>query len=187
MSVKQRFYSSLKRGTGEAYLILQEYPKIDFSRYIAKAVTQNYAYNGQSERDRARYIYDLIALANQQDKYRDILIESLHKERRCTWNLTHLFALALIYAKNGDQKAKEAIKNNFLANPIEDSDWVGYAEILELEGIEGLKLIAEKFGKRLAQNRGDWQDDTIIGHFKICIQILMHLANSKNLLVKIAI
>jgi hypothetical protein len=46
---RQRFKNSVKRGTGEANLIMQQNPDIDFSSDIIKASLTNYAYHGQSE------------------------------------------------------------------------------------------------------------------------------------------
>ena len=58
--IKRQFFNSLKRGTGEAYLIAKENPTIDFSNLIIKGALTNYAYDGQSENSRAQYIFDLI-------------------------------------------------------------------------------------------------------------------------------
>lgn len=57
--IKSRFFDSLKRGTGEAYLILKENPTVDFSTYVIKGALRNFAYDGQSESSRAQYIFDL--------------------------------------------------------------------------------------------------------------------------------
>lgn len=56
IEIKRRFFNSLKRGTGEAYLIINDNPLIDFSNYIIKGALRNYAYDGQSENSRAQYI-----------------------------------------------------------------------------------------------------------------------------------
>jgi len=53
-----------------------------------------------------------------------------------------------------------------LKNPIEGSDWVGSSEILELDGLQGLFFIAEKFGKHIEKHPDDYQDDSIIYHFQ---------------------
>ncbi len=77
-----------------------------------------------------------------------------------------MFDLVKLYAKQGDIEAKKAMYNRFLTNPIQGSDWVGYKEILELDGLKGLIYIAEKFGKIIKQNPEDWQDGSIIKHFQ---------------------
>jgi len=165
--IKQRFFNSLKRGTGEAYLIAKENPNIDFSLYIIKGALRNYAYDGQSEDSRAQYIFDLISLSNKKEKIRKAVLNGFATEQNDTWSLTHLFDLARIYAQNGDNDTKQAIYDRFLNHSIADyADWVGAYEILSLDGLQGLFYIAEKFGKMIEQNPDDWQDSHIIIRFQ---------------------
>lgn len=164
--IKRQFFNSLKCGTGQAYLLMKRYPKIDFSNYIIKAVLKNYAYDGQCEGSRAQYVFDLIALSKQRDKIRKAVLHGLATEQEDIWNLTHLFALAKLYAERGDDEIKKAIYTCFLSNPIDSADWAGYSEILELDGLQGMICIAEKFGKQLEQDTDDWQDDSIMNHFQ---------------------
>ena len=165
-NIKRQFFNALKRGTGEAYLIAKNNPTIDFSDYIIKGALRNYAYDGQSEGSRAQYVFDLTSLSDKKEKIRKAILKGLSTEQSHTWNLTHLFDLAKFFAQQGDNEARQAIYDRFLNNPIEGSDWVGYSEIIELDGLNGLIFIAEKFGKYIDKNRDDWQDDSIIRHFQ---------------------
>lgn len=164
--IKRQFLNSLKRGTGEAFLIVKNNPEIDFSNQIIKGARNIYAYDGQSENDRAQYIFDIISISKQKDKIRKAVLQGLATEQDDTWNLTHLFALAKLYARQNDAEVKQAICDRFLNNPIEGSDWVGVYEILELDGLNGLFYVAEKFGKYIEQNPNDWQGDWIIKRFQ---------------------
>lgn len=165
-NLKRQFFDSLKRGTGEAYLIAKDNPKIDFTTYIIKGALRNYAYDGQSENSRAKYILDLTDLTTKKEKIRKAVLKGLAAEQDDTWSLTHLFDLAKLYAQQGDTEARQAIYDRFLNHPIDHSDWVGYSEIIELDGLKGLMFIAEKFGKSIDKNPDDWQDDSIIRHFQ---------------------
>ncbi len=165
-SIKRLFLNSLKRGTGEAYLLVRDNPGIDFSNLIIKGVLNIYAYDGQCESDRAQYIFDIISISKQQEKIRKALLQGLATEENDTWNLTHLFALAKLYAQQNDIEAKQAIYDRFLTNPIEGSDWVGAYDILELDGLNGLFYVAEKIGKYIEQNPDDVQDGWIIRWFQ---------------------
>lgn len=164
--IKRQFFNSLKRGTGEAYLIAKNNPTIDFSGYIIKGALRNYAYDGQSEGSRAQYVFDLISLSDKKEKIRKAILKGLATEQNDTWSLTHLNDLAKLFAQQGDNQARQAIYDRFLNYPIEGSDWVGYSQILELDGLNGLIFIAEKFGKYIDKNPDDWQDDSIIRHFQ---------------------
>lgn len=164
--IKRQFFNSLKCGTGEAYLLMKRYPKIDFSNHIIKGVLKNYAYDGQCEGSRAQYIFELISLSKQQDKIRKTVLHGLATEQTDTWTLTHLFELAKFYAERGDTEVKEAIYSCFLNSPIDRADWAGYSQILELDGMQGMICIAEKIGRQLEQDTDDWQDDSILTHFQ---------------------
>ena len=164
--IRRQFFDSLKRGTGEAFLLAQDNPEIDFSPYIIKGIVKNYAYDGQSEGDRAQYIYDLISLSKKKGEIRKAVLRGLAAERKDTWTLTHLFALAKIYAQKGDDELRQAIYDRFLYNPIDGSDWVGYSEILELGGFQGLLYISEKYGTWLGESPDRWVDDHIIKNFQ---------------------
>ncbi|WP_205499740.1 hypothetical protein [Rufibacter psychrotolerans] len=165
-TTKQTFFDSLKRGTGEAYLIARENPTIDFSKYIIKGALNNHAYDGQCESSRAHYIFDLISISNQEAKIRSAVLQGLATVRDDTWSLTHLFDLVKIFAQQGDTEARQALYDNFLHNPIPGSDWVGSSEILELDGWRGLLFIAEKYGKWLEQSPDEWLDDRLIWLFQ---------------------
>ncbi|MDJ1471153.1 hypothetical protein [Xanthocytophaga flava] len=164
--IKQQFLKALKRGTGEAYLILKNNPEINFSDQIIKGALNIYAYDGQSEGDRAQYIFDIISISKQKDKIRKAVLLGLATEQNDTWNLTHLFALTKLYAQQNDSEAKQAIYDRFLNHPIEGSDWVGESEIVELDGLDGLFYVSEKYGRYIEQNPGDWQDGSVIRHFQ---------------------
>ena len=165
-AIKQRFKSSIRRGTGEAYLIIQSNPNVDFSTDIIKASLKNYAYDGQSEGSRALYISELITLSKQQNKIHDAILKGLANEQKDTWALVQLFDLATIFAKQGDKEARQAIYKRFFKKIIDGSDWCGYASIIELDDLDGLKYIATTIGKTLEKNPEDWQDSSIIQHFQ---------------------
>jgi len=164
--IKRKFYDSLKRGTGEAYLIAKEYPRIDFSNLIIKGALRNFAYDGQSENSRAQYIFDLILISTKNEKIRKVILQGFREEEYDTWSLTHMFDLVKLFIQHGDKKAKQVLYSRFRNNYDVTSDWVGTEEILELDGFEGLKLIAEEFGKRIEQNPDEIQDDSIVCNFQ---------------------
>lgn len=166
VTIKRRFKDSIRRGTGEAHLIIRNHPNLDFSRALISACLTNFAYDGQCESSRGFYLYELILLAKNRDKIRNAILAGLAKEQSDTWALNQLFDLSMILAQNGDVEARTAIYDRFFTSPIEGSDWVGYAEILELDGMDGMKFIAEKIGRGLEVNPQDWQDVSIIQYFQ---------------------
>jgi len=164
--LKQLFRSSIRRGTGEAHLLINQHPDIDFSGEIVKACIKNYAYDGQCESSRATYLFELILLSHKKEKIRSKILSALAIEYKNTWSLTQLFDLAKLFALQGDNEAKQSIYDRFYNNSINGADWAGYTEIIDLGGLDGLLFIAEKIGKNLKNDPDNWQDETMISYFQ---------------------
>jgi len=164
--IKQKFKSSIRRGTGEAYLLLRDNPGIDFSKEITAACVKNYAYDGQCEQSRAPYLYELAALAGKVEEIKPAILAAIELRHEDTWTRSQLFQLSKLYAENGDTNAREAIYNNFYKYPVTRNDWVGYAEIIDLDGLDGLKFIASKVGRALYEDSDDWHDDGEISYLE---------------------
>lgn len=158
MNIRQRFRQSLKCGTGEAYLIVKANPDIDFSNDIKKAALTNYAYDPQCEGDRAFYVAQLIELSDKKEQLVGDVLKALGRERKDCWNLDQLFELAGIFAQQGNVKAKRCIYKKYPKKVIKDADWLGEDVILKINGIEGLKFIAEVKGKVLNNDPDAWED-----------------------------
>jgi hypothetical protein len=148
-ATKKKFDSALKRGTGEAYLIMRDNPTIDFSASIIRASIKNYAYDGQCENSRADYLFEFISLSKQKNKIKDAILKALREESNDTWTLTQLFDLAKMLAREGYEEARQAMRDRFHNNIIGGSDWIGCSEILALDEMDGLKFIADKMGRSL--------------------------------------
>lgn len=190
--IKQKFKSTIRRGTGEAHLLQQNHPGIDFSGEIIKACIKNFSYDGQCEQSREIYLFELINLSGKINKIKKAILKALLKPQNDTWTLTQLFDLAKIFAREGDTEAKQAIYDGFVHNPIWRSDWAGTYQIMELDGLEGLKFIAEEFGKRLEKDPEDWQDDNLINQFQkenpqIDVWAELDAATTQNRFIKIYI
>lgn len=164
--IKQKFKSAIQRGTGEAHLLMQSNPDIDFSSLIIKACIKNYAYDGQCEASRDTYLFELIKLSGREDKIKEAIFKALLTPQKDTWTLTQLFELTLMFAKQGDFRARKVIYDAFVLNPIWRSDWAGTYQIVDLDGMRGLKFIAEEFGKRMDRDPEDWHDDGLIKYFQ---------------------
>lgn len=166
MTVRQRYKNAIKRGTGETYLLMKANPNIDFSSDIIKAALTNLSYDNQSEGSRANYVFELIELSNQKEKIRQAILKALSTERQDTWALDQLFDLAAKFAIQGDKEAKKAIYKRYYKKTIQGSEWVGQDALLEIDGLEGLKHIAETKGKVILKDPEEWEDSWIVDYFQ---------------------
>jgi hypothetical protein len=166
MNLKQKFKSAIKRGTGEAHILIKENPTVDFSKEIIKAALFNFAYDQQSEGGRDFYIAELIELSLQKDKILPLIYKALSNEITDDWSIEQLFDIAAIFSKKGDERAKKAIYKNYYKHAMNDSDWVGRDAVIEAEGIEGLLFVAETTGKMLTKYEDKWEDSFLVDDFQ---------------------
>jgi hypothetical protein len=165
MTLREKFRSSIKRGTGEAHLILIANPNVDFSNEIIKAATFIYQYDTQIEDDRAPYIFDLITLSKNKEKIRKAILKNLQTETKDGGALELLFNLAKFFALQGDSGAKKAIYKRYGKKIIWGCPWNGERAIIELDGFEGLKYIVNSRGEKLLKNPDDWETEWLLDDF----------------------
>jgi hypothetical protein len=162
----QKFESSIKRGTGEAFIIIKDYPNIDFTDSIIKVAVKNYAYDRQAEGSRASYVYELIRLNKEKKIIREAVLNRLKTENKDNWSLLQLFDLAKFFAESGDLEAKNCIYERFFTNCIVGSIDEGKDHILELDGLNGLQFVINKIGKYIEVNPDYFEDNTLISSFQ---------------------
>ncbi len=166
MNLKEKFKSAIRRGTGETHILIKENPNVDFSKYIIEAALFDFSYDQQCEPDRDFYIAELIELSGQKEKILPIIYEALKTESNNDWSTEQLFGVAAIFAKQGDEKAKEAVYESYYKYAISGSDWCGQDVIVEIDGLKGLKFIAETKGKFLSENPDKWEDSFFVDNFQ---------------------
>lgn len=164
--LKSQFKSAIKRGTGQAQLILQAHPKLNVSKAIIKAALHNHSYDNQSEGSRADYIFELIQLSKHQAKIRRAILKALAREKKDYWALDQLFELAALYAQQGDEAAKKAIYKRFHKKTIWGAEHIGEDAIIEMDGLEGVKYVAGIKGKALQNNPEAWEDSFMLDSFQ---------------------
>ena len=167
-TIKQRFKSAIRRGTGEAYLIARENPKIDFSKYILNAAANDLSYHPQVEPSHANYIAELVYVSNKKDELVKDILKLLTEGESEGYGLDQLFNISSIFAKEGNIEARKAIYQRFDKEITHDSvEFLrGEGEILEIDGLDGLKYIAETKGRIIANNSEVWEDSWTVDSFQ---------------------
>ncbi len=165
-TIKKKFKSSVRRGTGESYIILKAYPKIDFSKDIIDTSIKNYAFDIQVEGNRAMYAYRLIKLSNQKEKIIGYILKKLRGQKKDWYSLDQMCELTKLIAKEGNNEARAALYERFENNLKNGFDFCGQNSIIELDGIDGLKKVAEVVGKVLHKNPTDSEDSYKVDSFQ---------------------
>lgn len=165
-NIKQQFFDSLKRGTGEAYILLKENRHIDFSDLIIKGAIKNYSYDNQSEGSRADYIYRLIRNSKQKDKIVKSVLTKLLSEKNDDYGLDQMCDLAVKFYKEGYSEAKQVVYKRFEKNILEDYAFCGTEAMMELHGVEGVLKVAELVGEILIENPDDYESSWRIDDFQ---------------------
>ncbi|MFP5043062.1 hypothetical protein [Parasediminibacterium sp. JCM 36343] len=163
--IKRQFFNSLKRGTGEAYLILNDNPNIDFSDIIIEGAFTNFAFDQQCEGSRAVYVYRLIKKIPQKDKIIKTVLTKLQVKRNDYWGLDQMCDLAVLFFKAGYPEAKTALYNRFEKNALEGYEFCGQVQLMEIDGINGALKVAESVGKKIFEEN-DWEDSWHIDNFQ---------------------
>jgi len=158
VTIQQKFRSAVRRGTGEAHLIMKKNPNTDFSKEIYKAIIKDYAYDTQSEGGREVYFYELIQLSKHREKLISKVINALKRKRRDTWVIELLFNLSAKFALNGNVIAKRVIYEQFLNKENEETSWTGEEAIVHFDGYDGIKFLAEFRGRQLKENPDSFDD-----------------------------
>lgn len=164
--IKRQFFDSLKRGTGEAYLILKANSDIDFSNYLIKAGTINYALDPQSEGSRAKYVYGLIKKSKHQDRIIKAILNNLKNEKKDYWGLEQMCDLAVLFYKDGVWEARKALHSRFEKNIRPGYEFCGQDQVITIDGLEGLLKVAEMVGGTLIKNKDDWEDSWRVDEFQ---------------------
>ncbi len=187
--IKQQFVNSLKRGTGEAYLILKDNPTIDFSDLIIKGAVTNYSYDNQSEGSRANYIYRFIQKSKQKDKIIKAVLTKLQSEKKDYYGLDQMCDLAVKFYKAGYIDAKTALYNRFEKNILDGYEFCGEEQLMEIDGINAVLKVAEIVGKTLFENPDFYEDSWRIDDFQkrnksVDVYTELNKASAKNKYIK---
>lgn len=164
--IRNQFLNSLKLGTGKTYLLLKRNPSIDFSGLIVKGAIKNFAYDSQSEGSRANYIFKLIQKSKQKEKITSTILTKLVSKKTDDYGLDQLCDLAVLFYKDGNLKAKDALYKRFEKNIIDGYEICGQSQMMEIDGINGVLKYAEIVGEMLSKDVDDYEESWRIDYFQ---------------------
>lgn len=149
--VKEEFQGAIKKGTGQAILLLKKHPELDFSGMLLEACLKNLDYDPQCSGDRAEYLFEMIGLLKDRAEFEEKLLIEFLKPDLDDWGTDQMFELARLMAQNGNQRAKTAMYQKYDQLWESEENVLGAWSIISLDGAEGLLHVTEKNGKYLEE------------------------------------
>jgi hypothetical protein len=130
-------------GMGRAILFLMNQDLSHYRELILDSCLHNYAYDHQVEGTRAEYLYPLIRKSGEEDYYRREILRAIPEAT--DWSdAEQLLDFAVIFARQGDEQAREALYNNVRQL---DNDVAGEDQVIELDGVKGLIFLLDLIGQ----------------------------------------
>ena len=172
------FSKSLRNGTGKAAIHIksswQDYPET-MRPALLYALKNDLRHDHQLEDSRAPYLFMLFGLTNEKDYFRRETLEELERvSGNGGRNIYQLMGLGLLFAKEGDIEARQAlyvaVERYRVERYREAKNDLYYGSILvELDGIKGLFWLAERYFLTMDDNsdRESYAED-----FDGCIRVM---------------
>lgn len=143
------FQRTLNIGLGRPILYLREHSAFPYRDAILYACLNVTALDPQAAGSRADYLWEVLRLTGEPEFYRlpilDALAAAVVPENYLPgWLLVQLMEMALKYAKQGDQKAIQIIRQKF-AESIAAGRTEPASVILLLDGLDGLVSVVSQW------------------------------------------
>jgi len=140
------FQELIQAGHGRAMLYAREHDVSEFRAVILDACLHCYSADAQIEGPRAGYMMELVKLTPNPGFYCDRVLEAL-REGGDDWSTVQRFCFATDMATDGDERARQAIYDNFDPGPRQ-GEWIA-RNLLALDGLQGFLVAAAKIGALL--------------------------------------
>jgi hypothetical protein len=156
---QNEFSNALEKGLGRVYLYVEQYGDELIRDQLLHACLINQSYDSQCEDSRAEWLMSLISLSKNGNFYIPKIIAALYASSEF-WDVYQLNELCQLIAQHGNESAKLAIYEKFDMQEF-NASYMGGAEIIQMDGLEGLLHVAKVIGKRLTEENDYWEDDQL--------------------------
>ncbi len=147
-------------GLGRAVIYLHENDPAPYRTIVLDACLHCKSFDPQVEGMHAAYALDLAETFSEFETISESIISTL-TDTNDTWDIAHRFAVARLLAEREFPGARSAMYEKFDSADRDIRDMVA-AEIVVLDGLDGLLFVADRIGARLAANPKDWQDPYLL-------------------------
>lgn len=165
---EKSFKKDLACGLGRCYLFLSDCKdKNPYRKIVLDSCLENPCFDTQCEGTRAKYLYELIKLFDDDGYFLPPVIDKFNStDEEYGWEFEHLCDLVLQFAKDGNKVAADALKamyGKLYSLLLNKRDCGGYdyhrdnfervsVNLVALYGVDWFIRIAEDMGKLFMQN-----------------------------------
>ncbi len=132
----------ISQGLGRPYLYFKSHDLTPYRELLLEMCLYDWIYDWQSETPRAAYLYEIFQGSDSEGWLVDRILEALAQPDEDMYD-AQLFDLAVIFARQGNPKARAVMYRRFLEEDTEDGYTVGASQLVELDGVDGLIFVLE--------------------------------------------
>jgi hypothetical protein len=143
---QSEFRQAVWAGLGRAILYAQANDVREFRDIILDACLHCYSIDVQSEGTRAPYMLELVNLTSDPEFYCGEVLKALPGGGD-DWDAVQRFRFACYMAMDGDDRARQAVYENFNPGP-RNAEEMGI-DLVDLDGLDGFLFAAAKLGELL--------------------------------------
>lgn len=150
---RSKFQRAVRYGLGRTILYLRAHPTSAYNDIILDACLNNDVFDQQINGDRGWYLHQIITATGDRAWFRAQLVAHITDPALAELDFFGVIANILMrFARDGDDAARNALYTVLDRNPMLDT--LGKA-IVEMDGLPGLLLVAERVGMRVTPDTID--------------------------------
>ncbi len=165
---QKEFEAAIQRGLGRAVLWLRRGEIVPDRDFLLYACTHNFAYDRQTEDNRALYMFDIIQAAGEPDHYARAVAQALAEvgdnddwedDKR---SIDQMFDLLGLLAKSGDLTARQSLYPLFaIKNAVFPGDY-GAEVIVNLDGLNGYLFVIRQWLRCPREEEDHWLEALLL-------------------------
>lgn len=158
---REQFALALRHGLGRAHLHIERYGIGDCGDLLLAACLETQAYDRQIESDRIRWTFPLLDVALKSELLRKL--PEAARQSEDFFELEQMAELCLLLHKDGYPEARGILLQMFR---LFANDFIGAAQIVEMDGAEGLVWVAQRMLESSPPDETSDYLDALLGSYR---------------------
>lgn len=156
---QRAFRRALRYGFGRAVLHLRDHDAAPYRDDILDGCLHFWGFDGDFDQDRSNYLFEIISLTGARAFYQERILEAVESAGDDR-DGRQLFALARLFAEDGDEQARAALERALTRLPF-DGDLAEH--VIMLNGPAGLARVLRLRLDKMESERDEERDVTDLG------------------------